>query len=129
MRPVLFAAAVALGSSVSARAQESPVTLDTKTGTLHGTLLVPAGTRVPVPVALIIAGSGPTDRDGNSPMLPGKNNSLKLLAEALATHGIASVRYDKRGPHDRRRGKPNADDGIGAEPFRFVHHAVDRLLA
>lgn len=97
MRPVLFAAAVALGSSVSARAQESPVTLDTKTGTLHGTLLVPAGTRVPVPVALIIAGSGPTDRDGNSPMLPGKNNSLKLLAEALATHGIASVRYDKRG--------------------------------
>ncbi|MGI8918489.1 MAG: alpha/beta hydrolase [Pyrinomonadaceae bacterium] len=50
-----------------------------------------------VPVALIIAGSGPTDRDGNSIALKGPNNSLKLLAEALASHGIASVRYDKRG--------------------------------
>jgi hypothetical protein len=89
MRPVLFAAAAALGSSISARAQESPVALDTKTGTLHGTLLLPAGTSGPVPVALIIAGSGPTDRDGNSPLLPGKNNSLKLLAEAFATHGNA----------------------------------------
>jgi len=96
MRPILLAAAAALGSSMSARAQESPVTLDTKTGTLHGTLLLPAGVSGPVPVALIIAGSGPTDRDGNSPMLPGKNNSLKLLAEALGKRGIASVRYDKR---------------------------------
>jgi pimeloyl-ACP methyl ester carboxylesterase len=45
---------------------------------------------------LIIAGSGPTDRDGNSPLLPGRNNSLKLLAEGLSAHGIASLRYDKR---------------------------------
>jgi len=50
-----------------------------------------------VPVALIIAGSGPTDRDGNSPQLPAKNNSHRMLAEALAAQGIASVRYDKRG--------------------------------
>jgi pimeloyl-ACP methyl ester carboxylesterase len=48
-------------------------------------------------VVLIISGSGPTDRDGNSPLLRGANNSLKLLAEALAANGIASVRYDKRG--------------------------------
>jgi uncharacterized protein len=46
---------------------------------------------------VIIAGSGPTDRNGNSPLIPGANNSLKLLAEGLATHGIASLRYDKRG--------------------------------
>ncbi len=63
--------------------------------TLHGTLLVPAASRPPV--VLIIAGSGPTDRDGNSPILPGKNNSLRYLAEALAERGIASLRYDKRG--------------------------------
>jgi pimeloyl-ACP methyl ester carboxylesterase len=47
-------------------------------------------------VVLIIAGSGPTDRNGNSPLLKGPNNSLKLLAEGLAAQGIASVRYDKR---------------------------------
>jgi pimeloyl-ACP methyl ester carboxylesterase len=46
---------------------------------------------------LLIAGSGPTDRNGNSVGLPGPNNSLALLAEALAERGIASVRYDKRG--------------------------------
>jgi pimeloyl-ACP methyl ester carboxylesterase len=72
------------------------VTLTTPTGALHGTLIVPASSR-PVPLAVIIAGSGPTDRDGNSPMLQGKNNSLKMLAEGLAARGIASVRYDKRG--------------------------------
>jgi pimeloyl-ACP methyl ester carboxylesterase len=46
---------------------------------------------------LLIAGSGPTDRDGNTPLIPGANNSLKLLAHALAQKGIASLRYDKRG--------------------------------
>jgi pimeloyl-ACP methyl ester carboxylesterase len=51
----------------------------------------------PWPVVLLISGSGPTDRNGNSPLLPGENNSLRMLAEALATRGIASVRYDKRG--------------------------------
>jgi fermentation-respiration switch protein FrsA (DUF1100 family) len=97
MRTMLFAAAAAFGSSIASQAQESPVKLDTKTGTLQGTLLLPNGAAAPVPVALLIAGSGPTDRDGNTPLLPGKNNSLKLLADALAQHGIASLRYDKRG--------------------------------
>jgi alpha-beta hydrolase superfamily lysophospholipase len=46
-------------------------------------------------VAIIIAGSGPTDRDGNNP-LGVKANSYKLIAEGLAKQGIASLRYDKR---------------------------------
>lgn len=41
------------------------------------------------------AGSGPTDRDWNSPLLAGTNGSGKLLAAALAAAGIASLRYDK----------------------------------
>lgn len=65
-------------------------------GMLHGTLEVPSK-EAACPAALIIAGSGPTDRDGNSPLAAGRNNSLKLLAEGLASRGIASVRYDKRG--------------------------------
>jgi alpha-beta hydrolase superfamily lysophospholipase len=79
----------------AAPAAES-ITLDTLTGTLHGTLLLPPGD-APVPVVLMIAGSGPTDRDGNVAALPGRNDSLKMLAEGLATNGIASLRYDKRG--------------------------------
>ena len=97
MRSIFLAAAAALGWGIAANAQETPVKLETKTGTLHGTLLMPARSTGPVPVALLIAGSGPTDRDGNSSMLPGKNNSLKMLADSLAERGIASVRYDKRG--------------------------------
>jgi pimeloyl-ACP methyl ester carboxylesterase len=73
-----------------------PITLETPTGMLYGTLELPQS-RKSTPVVLIIAGSGPTDRDGNSPLLKGPNNSVKLLAEGLAAQGIASVRYDKRG--------------------------------
>ncbi|GAB6091201.1 alpha/beta hydrolase family protein [Spirochaeta dissipatitropha] len=75
---------------------EEDLSLDIGTGVLKGTLLLPEGTE-PFPAVLIIAGSGPTDRDGNSPMLPGKNNSLRMLAESLADAGIASLRTDKRG--------------------------------
>ncbi len=71
------------------------VELETKSGILHGTLLMPSSVRDKLPVVLIIAGSGPTDRDGNNAMM--KNNSLKMLAESLAKNGIASLRYDKRG--------------------------------
>ena len=67
-------------------------TLQTSTGELSGTLTVPIlkGT---FPVALIIAGSGPTDRNGNNAQM--KNNSLLLLAHELAAQGVASLRYDK----------------------------------
>ena len=75
---------------------EESSTVETATGTLHGTLTRPQ-TRSEVPVVLIISGSGPTDRNGNSAHLKGPNNSLKQLAAALAAQGIASLRYDKRG--------------------------------
>lgn len=85
-----------LALSTSAFAFSENISLPREGVVLKGTLQLPEG-KGPFPVALIIAGSGPTDRDGNSPLLAGKNNSLKLLAEGLAQHGIASVRYDKRG--------------------------------
>jgi pimeloyl-ACP methyl ester carboxylesterase len=47
-------------------------------------------------VVLIIAGSGPTDRDANNP-LGVRAASYRLLAEGLAARGIGSLRYDKRG--------------------------------
>lgn len=65
-------------------------------GRLYGTLFRPSAPSEG-PVVLIIPGSGPTDRNGNSNLLPGKNNSLLQLADSLAQYGIASLRYDKRG--------------------------------
>lgn len=65
-------------------------------GTLYGTLMLPKHAATQTPVALIIAGSGPTDRNGNSRLINAKLNTYKLLAEALAQNGIASFRYDKR---------------------------------
>jgi uncharacterized protein len=70
--------------------------------TMYGTLVRPSGLG-PFPAVVMVAGSGPTDRDWNSPLLPGTNGSARLLAEAFARAGIASLRYDKRasGPHAR----------------------------
>ena len=52
-----------------------PIELNTPTGTLYGSLVLPKSDK-PVPVVLIIAGSGPTDRNGNNPQ-GGRNDSLK----------------------------------------------------
>ncbi|AXK53098.1 MULTISPECIES: alpha/beta hydrolase [Pseudomonas] len=80
---------------VNAAVLQRPVSLDTGHGELYGSMLLPKSAQ-PVPVVLIISGSGPTDRDGNNPD-GGRNDSLKRLAWVLAKHNIASVRYDKRG--------------------------------
>ena len=70
--------------------------------TVYGTVVMPEGAG-PFPGVVLVAGSGPTDRDWNSPLLPGTNGSGRLLAEALGRAGFASLRYDKRasGPHVR----------------------------
>ena len=60
---------------------------------IDGTLIVPETTEK-LPLAIIIAGSGPTDRNGNQQMVV--NNSLRFLAEGLYENNIASFRYDKR---------------------------------
>ena len=73
--------------------QEEAITLKTASGNLQGTLLLPEVEKPPV--VLIIAGSGPTDRNGNNPSL--KPNYLKMLAEGLHKNNIASLRFDKRG--------------------------------
>lgn len=76
-------------------AQQMPIAIENEYGVLHGTLMLPEGC-APFDVVLFHVGSGPTDRDGNSALLMGDNDSLLLLAEALQQEGIASIRYDKR---------------------------------
>ncbi len=71
-------------------------------GTLYGELLRP---QKPLWNCVIIftAGSGPTDRDGNSDILTGKNDSLKALAYGLTEAGYATFRYDQRSAGKTRR--------------------------
>jgi uncharacterized protein len=121
LRVAALAAASTLPTTTAVLAQETAVSIETPAGALHGTLLVPAGARAPMRAALLVAGSGPTDRDGNTPLLPGKSNSLKLVAEALAARGVASLRYDKRGigaSVGMGRGRTEAD-------LRFTMYADD----
>ena len=79
---------------------------------IDGTLLVPKDVEKPS-LALIIAGSGPTNRDGNQNFL--KNNSLKKLAEEISARGIATFRYDKRIVKQIREG--NIDENIMFDDF------------
>lgn len=83
-------------------AQSTDVSWPLGPTTMYGTLVRPSGPG-PFPAVVMVAGSGPTDRDWNSPLLAGSNGSARLIAEELARAGIASLRYDKRGsgPHAR----------------------------
>ncbi len=77
--------------------REDPVSFSVVNMTVYGTFRHPVGQHRPVPAALLIAGSGPTDRDGNTPLIPGALDTLKNLAQALSDDGVASLRYDKLG--------------------------------
>lgn len=90
----LFISAVSTGQT-DANFIEAPDSLVTKTGNIYGTLCTPKKFSK-IPVALIIAGSGPTDRDCNSGV-GFKTNAYKILAHKLAANNIATLRYDKRG--------------------------------
>lgn len=95
---------------------QTNISLTTPTGVLQGTLELPDAPQ-PVPVVLLIAGSGPTDRDGNQG--PMRNNALKLIALELKAQGIASVRYDKRAiAESRAAGREEKD-------LRFDHYVQD----
>lgn len=67
---------------------------------VYGTITAPTDKEIRAAV-IFVAGSGPTDRNWCSPLIPGTNGSAKLLAEALATQGFLTLRYDKlgSGPH------------------------------
>jgi alpha-beta hydrolase superfamily lysophospholipase len=105
-----FLAVVAFAGA--AIADESKI----RVGAIDAWLSMPAETEQP-PVAILIAGSGSTDHDGNGPRI--KPATLKKLSEALAARGIATLRYDKRGAGGWKGeyGKP--------EDFRFKDYVDD----
>ncbi|UGA43164.1 alpha/beta fold hydrolase [Bradyrhizobium quebecense] len=101
-----------LVSVASATAHESRLRI----GAIDAVLTVPSDIAKP-PVALLIAGSGSTDHDGNGPQL--KPATLKKLSEQLVARGIATLRYDKRGAGEWKKefGRP--------EDFRFKDYVGD----
>lgn len=93
-------------------------------GPLKGVMLSPGDP--PGPVALIIPGSGPTDRDGNSP-LGIRASTYKLLAQDLAARGITTVRIDKRGMFASTAATPDANAVTIADYVNDVNSWVAAL--
>ena len=104
MSPIVLLAVIL--ASQSAQIVSEDVSFLAGGRTIPGTLVHPASGKGPG--LLLLAGSGPTDRDWNSPLLPGKNGSAKLLAEALAARGVSVLRFDKA-YSGRNPGLPIAD--------------------
>lgn len=80
--------------TVPAKKTGTEIVVKTSIGNIYGTLSVPES-KNKMPVVLIIAGSGPTDRDGNNGDM--KSYAYSMLADSLMKRGIACARYDKRG--------------------------------
>ena len=89
---------------------------------VQGTLLSPKGGNQP-PLAILIAGSGPTDRDGNQAQL--KNNSLKYLAEGLAQKGIATFRYAQINKATVQEEKMTFEDEVN-DALLVINHFKDK---
>lgn len=102
------------------RTTEDSLKITVRGCTIFGTLALPTGIseKNPVPIALIIAGSGPTDRQGNS-SAPVNPNSYRMLADSLAERGIASLRFDKRGIGQSKTA------GMKEESLRFDDYSAD----
>jgi uncharacterized protein len=102
--PMHLLMALALGAMASVAQMD--LSAPAPNGPLKGTL-TSAG-NPSAPVVLIIPGSGPTDRDGNSPAGI-KAATYRLLAEELAAKGVTTIRLDKRGMFASAGSVPDAN--------------------
>jgi len=112
---VLLTASICFAFTSLLIAKEVSITIDEKT--LHGELKTQEQNKSLA--AFILAGSGPTDRNGNTVGAAGKNNSLKYLAEALNKEGITTLNIDKRGVG------ASAKAAIKESDLRFSNYVED----
>ena len=96
---------------------------------VEATLNRPSGDG-PFAAIAMVAGSGPTDRNWNSPLIPGTNGSAELLAQVLTEQNFVTLRYDKRasGPHVQEN-MPRLLGKISMESHRAELAGGMRLLA
>jgi dipeptidyl aminopeptidase/acylaminoacyl peptidase len=109
---------------------DEPVSFQAAGMRVYATFRHPVGATSPVPAVLLIAGSGPTDRDGNSAVEPGPIDTIKTLADWLSQDGAASLRYDKLGSGQTGLG-PFADkiDSIGITVYEKAAAAALTFLS
>jgi len=107
-----------LAQGQSADFQEISASINRGTYTMYATLTLPNTKARKIPVALFIAGSGPTDRNGNS-SVGLKSDAYLLLCHALAKKGIATLRYDKMGAGESKPGQTKLDT------WTFDHEVAD----
>jgi dienelactone hydrolase len=109
---------------------DQPVTFQAGGLTIDATYRHPATTSGRLPAVLLIAGSGPTDRNGNSAVLAGPVDTLKTLADWLSADGVASLRYDKLGSGQTGLGPyASRPATIGITPFEQEAAAALKYLA
>ncbi|GAB3212510.1 alpha/beta hydrolase family protein [Marinactinospora thermotolerans] len=96
--------------------------------TLYGTFALPQDAGEPVPAALIVSGSGPTDRNGNSPYRSQADTNHNLAA-ILADAGIASLRYDKYGSGSTGTASRDPEEPVGYDLFEDEMTAAYAELA
>jgi alpha-beta hydrolase superfamily lysophospholipase len=124
------AAASAAGSPAGGAWVDSLVSFSAGGLTIYATYRHPEHPSGPFPAALLIAGSGPTDRNGNSPEEAGPVDTIKTLADWLSEDGVASLRYDKLGSGKTGLGRFVFDpDAIGIKPFEVEATAALTYLA
>jgi pimeloyl-ACP methyl ester carboxylesterase len=124
---------------------EKEITITSAAGTkLYGTLLSKNNQE---PLGIIVAGSGPTDRNGNS-TLSEATNEYKMLAYSLDSQNISTFRYDKRGiAKSAYAGMKESDlvfddyvkdaekifdylhDSLGFKNIYFIGHSEGSLIA
>ncbi len=143
--PVLFTVALAYPGAIAGGVRagaETTASASTRTAwvdqnvtftagglTVYGTFRHPTTGRS-VPGVLLIAGSGPTDRNGNDANYPGRIDTLKTLADWLSADGVASLRYDKLGSGKTGLGPYASDAGaIGIAPYEQEAAAALDFLA
>ena len=109
---------------------DQPVGFEAAGVTVYATYRHPTAPARGLPAVLLIAGSGPTDRNGNTPLIPGTVGTLQALADWLSADGVASLRYDKLGSGETGLG-PYAErpGSVGIAPFEAEAAAALRFLA
>src|SRR5689334_11402674 len=117
MKLAATALAVVISATANVSAAETRLSIEGPSGTLQGTLAAPDG-GPKAPIAIIIPGSGPTDRDGNNP-LGVTAGMYRLLADALAAKGVSTIRIDKRGMFGSSAAAADADN------VRMADYAAD----